>query len=58
MPIRSRKSRILATSGSFFEPMIWTPSTSGEEAVQPQSERYSVTAVWNSSSRGPCGISR
>ena len=46
------------TAGWAPSSTIRTPTTSGGAEDQPQSERYSATAVWNSSSRGPCGTSR
>ena len=58
MPIRSRKSRIDSVTGSSAGVTIRTVSTSGSATVEPQSESISVTAVWNSSSRTPRGISR
>ena len=38
--------------------MMRTVSTSGAATVEPQSESSSHTAVWNSSSRTPRGMSR
>ena len=58
IPIRSRKSRIARVSVSRIGETIRTVSTSGAATVEPQSESSSVTALWNSSSRTPRGISR
>ena len=58
MPIRSRKSRIARLNASWVGEMILTLTTSGCATVEPQSERRSVIAMWNSSSRRPRGISR
>ena len=58
MPIRSRKSRIEMVSTSARSDTTRTVSTSGAATVEPQSESSSQTAVWNSSSRTPRGISR
>ena len=58
MPIRSRKSRMERVSASTRSDTIRTVSTSGAATVEPQSESSSQTAVWNSSSRTPRGISR
>ena len=58
MPIRSRKSRIEAVRAVSTSATMRTVSTSGCATVEPQSDSSSHTAVWNSSSRTPRGISR
>ena len=58
IPMRSRKSRIARVSASGAGVTMRTVSTSGAATVDPQSESISHTAVWNSSSRTPRGISR
>ena len=58
MPIRSRKSRIAMVSASWFGEMILALTTSGWATVEVQSDKRSVMALWNSSSRRPRGISR
>ena len=58
MPIRSVKSRIAIVSWSRTGDTIRTVSTSGAATVDPQSDKSSVTAPWNSSSRTPRGMSR
>ena len=58
IPVRTSRSRIDSTAGSWGSPTMRTASASGSGTIDPQSESRSVTAAWNSSSRAPRGSSK
>ena len=51
MPIRAKNSRVATASASPGSAITSAVVTSGAATVEPQSDRSSHTAVWNSSSR-------